>query len=146
MNALRLIALCCGVAAIYTCWSVSSPAVELALGPVPMGDGPFEGLESFFGLVWLGLRLFFWLLVGLVGTAVILFALASVGVLTWVVQQLCKGFAFVGGQFKEMLTPKPESLETPIATIPSGQVVSVRDVLENHEGRIAALEAKSESV
>lgn len=145
-DVVKFLLLLVGIAGIFVVWEVAEPATQAVLGPVPMFNPAVEGLESFFSLVWLGLRLFFWLLVGLVGTTVVLFALASVGVVTWVVQQLCRGFVYVSGVIKGMFeTPEPK-METEIATDPSGDRVTVRQVLENHESRLAAIEARNVTV
>lgn len=125
--------------------SAADAAVNMAMGPMPM-QGPFDGLEDLFSIVWIGVRTLFWLVIGLAGTAVVLFALASIGVLTWVVQQLARGFWYVSAQIHktvdEMTTSKDPTEETPVAKTPEGKPATVRDILANHESRITTLETK----
>lgn len=144
----NFLALMIGISVCGAIWGAASPASDAmamaTLGPPPMQvDGAFEGLDTFFSIIWLGLRLLFWLLVGLAGTGLVLFTLASVGVLTWVVQQLCRGFVYVSStirnQIEEMTAgPKPE--EAVVAKTAEGKPVAIKQVLADFQDRITKLE------
>ena len=127
-------------------WGVASQAGEtvamMSLGPVPYSN-PLDGfgLGDLWSMVWNGLRIMFWILFGLAGTFIILVVLASLGVLTWVIQQLAKGFWYVGSSIRKNI----ESIgkEAPvIAKTPEGKTLDTKQILTNHEVRITALEAK----
>lgn len=138
---LNFVILLIGLSVCGAWWGVaaqaSDAAVHMAMGPMPMSN-PLDGFGfgDFWSLIWTGARIMFWLLFGLLGTFVLLVILASVGVLTWVVQQLAKGFVWLFAQFKSAAE------STPIAKTPEGKTVSVKEVLEDHQNRITQLESK----
>lgn len=137
----NFLALLIGISLCGAIWGMAAPVsdamVVATLGPPPMQFDAFEGLGDFFSILWLGLRIMFWLVVGLAGTAVVLFALASVGVIAWVVQQLCRGFLWVSGMIKDLVAPEEEKV---VAKTSEGKPVSVKEILADFQERITKLE------
>lgn len=145
----NFLALMIGISVCGAIWGMAAPisdvATVTALGPMPMQNGAFEGLGDFFSIIWLGVRVLFWLVVGLTGTAVVLFVLASVGVIAWVVQQLAKGFVWVSSMIRGLIDemtngPAPEAAV--VAKTPEGKPVSVKEILADYQERLTTLEKK----
>lgn len=145
---LNFLILIIGLSVCGAWWGVAAQAgdtvVHMAMGPMPMSN-PLDGfgVNDFFALIWTGAKILFWLFFGLLGTFVVLLIFASVGVLTWVVQQLSKGFWYVSTSIRktwdEMSAPKENE---PVAKTEQGKSVTVKEVLADHEQRIGQLEQK----
>lgn len=143
----NFLALMIGISLCGAIWGMASPLSDAAtmatLGPMPMQNGAFEGLSDFFAILWLGVRVLFWLVVGLTGTAVVLFALASVGVIAWVVQQLARGFVWVSSMIRGLIDEMTNAPEAAVvAKTSEGKSVSVKEVLADYQTRITNLEKK----
>lgn len=95
VEAIKMMVLAIAVALIIAIWSCSGDASAQLMSSVPPYEGPLEWLASVWHIFVKFLEIAFWVTIALAGTMIVLLALAALGMITWLIQRVGQGIAYV---------------------------------------------------
>jgi len=152
MSMVKLILLVIGVAVVLTAMAVGGNGVygEVVQYRSPVYAAEFSEFTGFWSVladIWFALKVFAWCIVALAVSAVVLFAMLSLGVLSWVFQLIFGGIAkisdMVRSQWSAVKPLKPSAsiaMSTEVVAYRDGVPVLLPELARDLVTRVRALE------
>jgi len=150
---IKALVLLISIAIVLCIWGTSGAAAyQSVVSPeVAFSTPSYEGLLDWISGAWRSFVIFatiaFWVVIALLGTFVVLFIAVALGVVSWLIQRVTQGIAYLVGIIKsQWTTTQKKEVTITVAHRPDGSGVSVQEWMAEAHSTISSMDVRIEAL